>query len=420
MNHFITTEAVIAHSLCSRRGFFEVRGELQGSIHEYERVINERAARNRSHYIGGLTENELPAIPGDANQKLLVSNIDPAHIVVAEDLLATCDALVKKTTENDKACYEPHLVVGTRTVSKEQKLALAYAGYVIGQTKRYRPSVGMIAPLGSRPVRVRLQSAYSDVHSIITNLRGFLNLRSSDPPPLILNQNCPTCPFRHHCLREAEETDNLTLLQKMTPKLLKRYANKGVFTVNQLSYLFRPRRRRKRSPVAQPSFNIELQALAIRAKKIYLHEAPTLEEQPVEMYLDIEGLPDQNFDYLIGLSVKNHDSIKMQSFWADTAGDERQIFQECIKAAKAFPNAPIYHYGSYERRAFEHAAKEYGIDCTEVLARLVNLNSFIFGKIYFPTKSNRLKDLGKFVGRIVDSDRGIRAAEHCLEESLGR
>ena len=183
----------------------------------------------------------------------------------------------------------------------------------------------------------------------------------------------------------------------MAPKLLRRYARKGVFTVNQLSYLFKPRRRRKRSPAVQPSFNIELQALAIRTKKIYLHEPPTLEAQPVELYLDIEGIPDQDFHYLIGLLIKNRDSITMQSFWADTSDDERRIFQECVEAANAFPDAPIYHYGSYEPRAFQNAAKTHGIHCTAFLDRLININSFIFGKIYFPTRSNRLKDLGAFV-----------------------
>ena len=89
----------------------------------------------------------------------------------------------------------------------------------------------------------------------------------------------------------------------MNPKLLRQYAKKGVFTVNQLSYLFKPRRRRRRSPVAQPSFNIELQALAIRTNKIYLHEPPSLEDHPVEFYLDIEGIPDQEFHYLIGLQT---------------------------------------------------------------------------------------------------------------------
>ena len=400
MNHFITTEAVTSHALCSRRAFFVIRGEPEGSLHDYERVVDERAARRRLQYLDELTGNELPAFQGADGQNVLTGNFDPARVVAAEDLVAACDALVRKTPEARKAHarYEPHLVVGTHTVSKEQKLALAYAGYVVGQTKRYLPAAGFVVPVEGRPRLVRLPPLYSSIRSIVTSLRQFANQSATDPPPLNLTKNCATCPFHDHCLHEAEETDSLTLLERMSPKLLRRYAKKGVFTVNQLSYLFKPRRRRKRSPAAQPSFNIELQALAIRTKKIYLHEPPTLEEQPVELYLDIEGIPDQDFHYLIGLLIKNRDSITMQSFWADTSDDEHRIFQECVEAANAFPDAPIYHYGSYEPRAFQNAAKTHGIHCTAFLDRLVNINSFIFGKIYFPTRSNRLKDLGAFVG----------------------
>ena len=405
MNHFITTEAVISHVLCSRRAFFVIHGEPEGSLHDYESVVDERAARRRLQYLDELTGNELPAFQRTASQNVLTGNFDPARLVAAEDLVAACDAVVRKTLEAGKAHarYEPHLVVGTHTVSKEQKLALAYAGYVVGQTKRYLPAAGFVVPAEGKPRLVRLAPLYSSIRSIVTCLRQFANQSATDPLPLNLSKNCATCPFHDHCLHEAEETDSLTLLERMSPKLLRRYGKKGVFTVNQLSYLFKPRRRRRRPPAAQPSFNVELQALAIRTRKIYLHEPPTLKEKPVELYLDVEGVPDQDFHYLIGLLTKNRDSITMQSFWADTSDDEHRIFQECVEAANAFPNAPIYHYGSYEPKALRQVQAKHGIGCEPLAERLVNVNASIFGKVYFPSRSNSLKDLGALVGATWDS-----------------
>jgi len=400
MNHFITTESVTAYALCLRRAFFVLRSEPEGLPHEYERVLDERAAGRRSQYLDDLPDNELPAFQRSNTESPLAGRFDPTRMVAAEDLVAACDALVKKAPEGGKAHahYEPHLVVGTHMVSREHKLALAYAGYVVGQVKRYLPAAGFIVPIDGRPRLVRLPPLYPSIRSIVNSLRQFVNQPATDVPPLYLSHKCATCPFHDRCLHEAEEADSITLLERMSPKLLRRYAKKGVFTVNQLSYLFKPRRHRKRSPAAQPSFNIELQALAIHTNKIYLHEPPTLEEQPVELYLDVEGIPDQGFQYLIGLLIKNRASITMQSFWADTSDDERRIFKECVEAATLFPDAPIYHYGSYEPHAFQNAATKHGIDCAAFIDRLVNVNSFIFGKIYFPTRSNRLKDLGAFVG----------------------
>ena len=50
-------------------------------------------------------------------------------------------------------------------------------------------------------------------------------------------------------------------------------------------------------------FNPELQALALCTGKTYLHQLPQLSRQPIEVFLDIEGIPDRDFYYLIGLLV---------------------------------------------------------------------------------------------------------------------
>jgi hypothetical protein len=123
-----------------------------------------------------------------------------------------------------------------------------------------------------------------------------------------------------------------------------------------------------------------------------------ISKQPIELFLDVEGIPDQGFDYLIGLVIQNGNDVSSHSFWADSVEDEVTIFEACLQKAAEYGNAPIYHYGSYDPRAFRRASKKHGIDCEAFINRMVNVNSFVFGKVYFPTRSNRLKDLGKCVG----------------------
>jgi len=199
-------------------------------------------------------------------------------------------------------------------------------------------------------------------------------------------------------VHEAEKGDSLSLLGRMTPKLIRRYQKKGIFTITQLSYLYKPRRRRKKVTDTPLSFNVELQALAIRTNKIYLHETPTISKLPIELFLDVEGIPDQGFDYLIGLVIQNGNDVSSHSFWADSVEDEAKIFEACLQKAAEYGNAPIYHYGSYDPRAFQRASKKHGIDCEAFINRMVNVNSLVFGKVYFPTRSNRLKDLETCVG----------------------
>src|SRR5437868_2992248 len=56
-----------------------------------------------------------------------------------------------------------------------------------------------------------------------------------------------------------------------------------------------PRQAREISPLAQ--------ALAIRERKIHIVGSPELKLQGTPVYLDVEGLPDRDFYYLIGLRI---------------------------------------------------------------------------------------------------------------------
>jgi hypothetical protein len=141
-----------------------------------------------------------------------------------------------------------------------------------------------------------------------------------------------------------------------------------------------------------------LQALAIREKKIYLQELPTLSRQLVQLFVDMEGVPDRGLYYLIGILVCQGDIAEHHAFWANTDEDERHIWQQFVDTVAQCPDAPIYHYGSYEARAIATLAKRYQTDCANLLKRLVNVNRHIYGKVYFPVRSNGLKDIGHFIG----------------------
>ena len=64
----------------------------------------------------------------------------------------------------------------------------------------------------------------------------------------------------------------------------------GIFTVTQLSYTFRPRRRPKRLRDKREKYHHALKALAIREKKIHIVGSPELKIEGTPVYLDVEGL----------------------------------------------------------------------------------------------------------------------------------
>jgi len=390
MDGTITSELVEAYSQCRRKAFLLLRGDLQCEQHEYDRVIADRAAAAQTRHLSTLHDNQADSIQENQNSAGATPSARITH--------ATSDALEPPRRQRSDAGHEPRLVIGTAKITTEQRLRLAFAGHLVGETSRHRPTHGIIIPFNAAQKRVRIVHLYPGVESTIGILQEWGKSLSADAPPLIFNTHCSRCPFRQLCLKEAERQDNLSLLDRMTPKVIRKYGKRGIFTIDQLSYAYRPRRRRKKPASAPPVFNIELQAMAIRMGKIYLHEAPSLGKHSIELFLDIEGVPDENLDYLIGLDVRESGQVTEYSFWADAASDEVAVFKNCLDVIAKYPDAPIFHYGSYEPRAFARIATKHGIKCNWLTKRLVNVNTAIFGKVYFPTRSNRLKDLGAAIG----------------------
>jgi hypothetical protein len=68
---------------------------------------------------------------------------------------------------------------------------------------------------------------------------------SREPPPLVLNRHCAVCDFQPMCRALAIEHDDLSLLTAMTAKERTKCNAKGIFTITQMSYGYRPRRRKR-------------------------------------------------------------------------------------------------------------------------------------------------------------------------------
>src|SRR5262249_51305682 len=173
-------------------------------------------------------------------------------------------------------------------------------------------------------------------------------LANEQPPDVVLNRHCIECEFQARCRKEATDKDDLSLLAGITEKERNRYRSKGIFTVNQLSYTFRPRRipKRAKNP-AQPRYPA-LQALAIRENTVYIHGRPVLPASKADVYLDVEGLPDSESYYLIGALIVSAGQETFRSFWADQRSQESETFAQFADAVCQLGDFRVLHFGTYE------------------------------------------------------------------------
>ena len=75
---------------------------------------------------------------------------------------------------------------------------------------------------------------------------------------------------------------------------------------------------------------------------------PSFSIEPVRIYLDIEGIPERRFNYLIGALVCTETSMVHHSFWADNPSQEIEIFRSFLDLVSSFDRFRVFHYGAYE------------------------------------------------------------------------
>lgn len=395
----ITSDLVEAYSLCPRKAFLLMTGATTNpGPNGYELLIREQAEANRQARRSRLAQvGEVAPFGGlidlAAGRDLL------ADAELATDVLrARCDFLAKVAVPSrlGRHSYEPVKVIGTCRASRTDALGLAYECLVLGEVQGRQPASGTLIRMGGHSSKVKLTSKHKEVGRIVDALRAWADDPSGDAPPVVLNKHCSSCPFRDACLQQAEKEDSLSLLDRMTPKLMRKYHDKGIFTIRQLSHIYSPRRSRKKARRAA-RHSPELQALAIRTGKIHIAQLPELPRRPVELVVDLEGIPDRDAYYLAGLLICKDGEIEYQSYWADDSVGEAAMWSALVERLEAFPDAPVYHYGTYEKKTFATLAKRHGRG-SGLADRLVNVASSVYGKVYFPVRSNGLKQIGRFLG----------------------
>jgi predicted RecB family nuclease len=300
------------------------------------------------------------------------------------------------------AQFIPIRFVWVNKVSRHDKLLLAFdalaLSYMLG---RDVPAGKIIHGDDHAVLKVKTSGLVSEARTLIEKTATMLS--APLPPDLILNRYCAECEFQTHCRQKAVERDDLSLLALMPEKERKKFHSKGIFTVTQLSYTFRPRRRPKRQRDKREKYHHALKALAIREKKIHVVDSPELNIAGTPVYLDVEGLPDRDFYYLIGVRIGKGEAVVQHSMWADTVEGERTIWNVLIGILGKVEKPVLIHYGSYETVFLRRMCERYGeplkgSEVAEAIRVPVNLLAMTFARVYFPTFSNGLKEIAGYLG----------------------
>jgi predicted RecB family nuclease len=326
-------------------------------------------------------------------------------VISASEFSAQLHALERRQVgrRGPDTAYCPIRFLHSEKLISSDRLLVAFDALALSRVTGKMPSTArVIHGSGYTSATVQLPKLINEVRTLVDKLRA--HHATSTPPPLALNKHCPACQFRSRCRQIAVEKDDLSLLTTLGERERKKLNCKGITTVAQLSCMYRPRRRPARNGAAAIKHNPALKALAIQANRTHVVDTPTFSITSGTVYLDVEGVPDREFYYLVGMRYRRDGEDTHLSFWADDPSGEREMWASLLRALALIPDVRLVHYGSYETQFLKRMKERYS-DCPEsitlvdrLIATSANLLSLTYAHIYFPTCSNGLKEIAEHLG----------------------
>ena len=409
----ITESLFVAYCQCPFKAFLKSKGEV-GEVVDYEVIQKEADSRFRDVAIERLlrshTESQVTREPSSLRLavkegvKLIVgATVEALGVALRFDVL---ERLVDRDDDR-RAAYVPVKFSHRNKLTREDSLLAAFHGIVLAEALGqpvpfvkvvHGPDfsvskIKLVGPSGTtRPVK--------EARQILDRLRK--QIESTSPPLMILNSHCSSCEFRDRCRAEAVNRDDLSLLRGMSEKEVLAQRKRGINTVTQFACTFRPKSIGLRRSKPLKRHLHALQALAVRDKKVYVVRAPEIPTKTTRVYLDVEGMPDRDFYYLVGVVVERDGQCSAYSFWADNETEEQAIWVKLLDLLRVLGDCTLFHYGAYEKAYIKKMLRKYPSPDTPfpgtLDSALFNVLGAIRTNVYFPAYSNGLKDIGAYLG----------------------
>ncbi len=335
----ITAEAFAAYLKCPTKGYLVARGET--GMDTFGTEI--RARLTEAHKAKATNRS---AWPGPPALKKKPEEIDAETAVLQHGHVDQPKRRPIKATTGS-AYAVPILYSPWSNTDRSDVLRVCHAALSIAQaTGGAIPAFGQIVKGDDLLTkRVDVSASVDETREAIAGLIGAL---TAGMPPPIVNQHCPACEFQTRCRAIALEKDDLSLLGALTIKERAKLAEKGITTITQLSYGYRPRRRKRpkatpRRTTLQLRHDHKLKAPAIKKGRIHVVGAPSIPEGGTPVFVDVECATDRNFYYSVGLRHMSAGEPIQLSFWADSPKDEAEMWRDCLSALRTIDDPRLFH-----------------------------------------------------------------------------
>jgi uncharacterized protein len=260
------------------------------------------------------------------------------------------------------------------------------------------------------------------------------------PEVFISRQRCSLCRWFSHCYGVAKSQQHLSLLPGVTPNRYQELQALNLVTVESLANINPAQLETLSGFERGAAQQLVLQAQSVVENRPILiapstqHPAPSrgqgeefsattflplatrqygrtalrpyplaTHSAPVELYFDIEAQPELNLDYMLGVLVvdRHAQTQTFHSLLAEKPEDEALIWQQFLEVVGQYPQAPIFHFFSYEVDTVKRLAQLYQTPkerIRPVLERFVDVYEQVTQTVTLPVESYALKAIARWLG----------------------
>lgn len=281
---------------------------------------------------------------------------------------------------------------------EDYKFQGCFYAEILERLQGIKPKQGyVISPIGE--VNNYLIDEFEAQYSL--TLDEIERIIAGQSPAHFLTSGCKQSPWFDECKQEAA-CDDLSLLNRVWRKEILEIQSAGITSMEELAKT--PTRDLERLvPGIHPErlSRIQLQAQSMQDGLHRIIDRIELPEAKVELYFDIESDPLRDFHYLFGLLAVTDNEEEYHLFAAESKENSEGMWKKLCEFIESHIDAPIYHYGDFERVVIEQYANKYGVSglVREALERnLIDIQTVMRNAVIFPLSFYSLKDIAQYIG----------------------
>ncbi|MEO1132285.1 MAG: TM0106 family RecB-like putative nuclease [Cyanobacteria bacterium J06639_1] len=319
-------------------------------------------------------------------------------------LVSFPDILVRQERQDSEFrwYYAPAIVRTGKQVKPPYRLALAIASHLLERTRGQVVTRGRLVLRDRQWRHVELTHARASLPALIEDFMTAFS-QPEAPDVHMSRSRCGLCTWYDHCRDRTRATRPLALLPGVTAPRYQALQSAGIDSIAHLAGAEIDELKDMPGIGHATARKLISQARATHDGKAIALKPFALPSAEVELYFDIEADLARNAAYLLGVLAvdRSAKSAHYRACLADYPDDEGNNWVAFLELIARYPQAPIYHFHSFEVQTCRRLAEAYETDSSTLAAvidRMVDLHPIVSQCLALPTESYSLKHIARWLG----------------------